>query len=114
MVGVGTGPPNVDDAPKPTSSVRMSRTLGAPLGAVTSAGKSFVESLVVRPTCPRNGNSGRGSTSETRADLPSSLGPAATPDVDSAATTAQPRILVRRTNAATAAMRNCFVTKVTP
>ena len=31
-VGVGIGPPNVDDAPKPTSSVMMSRTFGRPGG----------------------------------------------------------------------------------
>src|SRR6516225_6385669 len=30
-VGVGITPPNVDGAPKPTSSVRISRILGAPL-----------------------------------------------------------------------------------
>src|SRR5689334_19706700 len=99
----------------------MSRMLGAPLGAVTSAGKSVVESLAVRPTRPRNGDSGRGSTSETEtpAALPPSLGPPATvpaivPDVDSAATTAQPRILARRTNAATVAMRSGLATEVTP
>ena len=34
MVAVGTGPPNVLLAPKPTSSVRMSRIFGAPLGAL--------------------------------------------------------------------------------
>ena len=33
IVGVGTGPPKVDEAAKPTSSVRMSRTFGAPSGA---------------------------------------------------------------------------------
>src|SRR5476649_1579541 len=63
MVGVGTGPPNVLLAPKPTSSVRMSRTFGAPLGALTSCGKSLVDSPMVRPMCPLKGCSGRGSTS---------------------------------------------------
>src|SRR5580692_216704 len=63
MVGVGTGPPNVLLAPKPTSSVRMSRTFGAPLGALTSCGKSLVDSSTVRPMCPLKGCSGRGSTS---------------------------------------------------
>jgi hypothetical protein len=32
-VGVGIGPPKVDDAAKPTSSVRMISTFGAPFGA---------------------------------------------------------------------------------
>src|SRR5450755_3186419 len=63
MVGVGTGPPNVLLAPKPTSSVRISRIFGAPLGALTSCGKSLVESPTVRPMCPLNVCSGRGSTS---------------------------------------------------
>ena len=63
MVTVGIGPPKVLDAPKPTSSVKMSRTLGAPLGAVTSAGKSLTDSLIVRPILPLNGGSGRGRTS---------------------------------------------------
>jgi hypothetical protein len=34
-VGVGTGPPKVLDAPKPTSSVMTSRMFGAPAGAFT-------------------------------------------------------------------------------
>jgi hypothetical protein len=49
---VGTGPPKVDDAPKPTSSVRIKRMFGAPSGAVIVFGKSFTESLTVRPTLP--------------------------------------------------------------
>src|ERR1700693_5945382 len=67
MVGVGTGPPNVLLAPNPTSSVRMSRMFGAPLGALTSCGKSLVDSSTVRPTCPLKVGSGRGSTSCARA-----------------------------------------------
>src|ERR1700733_7872286 len=63
MVAVGTGPPNVLLAPKPTSSVRMRRTFGAPFGALTSCGKSLVDSSTVRPMCPLNGGSGRGNTS---------------------------------------------------
>src|ERR1700733_9852976 len=66
MVGVGTGPPNVLLAPKPTSSVRMRRIFGAPLGALTSCGKSLVDSSTVRPMCPLNGGSGRGNTSCAR------------------------------------------------
>src|SRR5215468_2140600 len=60
--GVGIGPPNVLDAPKPTSSVMISSTFGAPLGAWTSLGKSGLESLTVRPILPRNGGSGFGRT----------------------------------------------------
>src|ERR1700680_3281609 len=67
MVGVGTGPPNVLLAPKPTSSVRMSRIFGASLGALTSCGKSLVDSSTVRPMCPLKVCSGRGSTSCARA-----------------------------------------------
>src|SRR5436190_11774044 len=66
MVGVGTGPPNVLLAPKPTSSVRIRRTLGAPFGALTSCGKSLVDFSTVRPMCPLKGCSGRGSTSCAR------------------------------------------------
>jgi hypothetical protein len=62
-VGVGIGPPNVLLTPKPTSSVRMSRMLGAPLGVLTSCGKSFVGSLSVRPMWPLNGVLGLGKTS---------------------------------------------------
>ena len=38
MFGVGTGPPNVEHMPKPTSSSRMSRTFGLPFGAFTGCG----------------------------------------------------------------------------
>src|SRR3989304_4578697 len=58
--GGGTGHPKGLDAPKPTSSVRMIRTLGAPFGAWTSFGKSLTDSFVVRPIFPPNGCSGRG------------------------------------------------------
>ena len=44
-VGVGIGPPNALEAPKPTSSVRMSSTLGAPSGAEIGCGKSGLEFL---------------------------------------------------------------------
>src|SRR5262245_14804795 len=63
MVGVGIGPPNVLDAPKPTSSVRIRSTLGAPFGACTPAGKSGLDSLTVRPIVPLKGGSGLGRTS---------------------------------------------------
>src|SRR5262247_2576292 len=61
-LGVWIGPPKVLVAPKPTSSVRISRTLGAPAGASTPFGKSGVESLTVRPIFPSNGGSGFGNT----------------------------------------------------
>src|SRR5689334_15259212 len=62
--GVGIGPPNVLDAPKPVSSVMMSNTFGAPLGATTPVGKSGFDSLALRPTIPPNGASGTGKTGE--------------------------------------------------
>ena len=37
--GVGMTPPKVEGAPKPTSSVMMSRMFGAPLGGTTLAGQ---------------------------------------------------------------------------
>src|SRR6516225_12204527 len=58
--GVWIGPPKVLVAPKPTSSVSINRTLGAPAGASTLFGKSGVESFRVRPILPRNSNSGFG------------------------------------------------------
>ena len=57
-VGVGTGPPNVPEAPKPTSSVRITRMFGAPSGAFTGWGKSGFELAVVRPMIPLNAGSG--------------------------------------------------------
>src|SRR5215475_4786376 len=63
MVGVGIGPPKVLDAPKPTSSVRIRRTLGAPFGASTLLGKSGTEPFTVRSILPLKGGSGRGSVS---------------------------------------------------
>src|SRR5262245_40150669 len=61
-VGVGLGAPTVLDAPKPVSSVVISRMFGAPFGAVAALGKTGLESLVVRPMTPRNGGSGTGRT----------------------------------------------------
>lgn len=46
-----------------TSSVRMSKIFGAPLGGCTSLGKSGTESLAVRPIRPLNGGSGLGRVS---------------------------------------------------
>jgi hypothetical protein len=61
--GVGIGPPNVDEAPQPTSSVMMSSTFGAPLGAWMPLGKSGVDSFAVRLIFPWKGGSGLGRTS---------------------------------------------------
>src|SRR5262245_18043206 len=63
-VGVGIGPPKVLAAPKPVSSVMMSRTFGAPSGAVTPLGKSGLDSLALRPMTPPNGASGTGRTGD--------------------------------------------------
>src|SRR5215472_162099 len=60
--GVCIGPPNVLLAPKPTSSVRINRILGAPAGASTPFGKSGTEPFRVRSIVPLKGGSGRGST----------------------------------------------------
>src|SRR5262245_26801452 len=59
-VGVGIGPPKVLAAPKPTSSVMMSKTFGAPLGALTSLGKSGLDVRAMRSIWPLNGASGLG------------------------------------------------------
>src|SRR5262249_37616881 len=56
--GVGIGPPKVLVAPKPVSSVMMSRMFGAPLGAATPLGKADLDSLALRPMTPPNGGGG--------------------------------------------------------
>src|SRR5208337_850197 len=61
IAGVGTTPPNVPGAPKPTSSVMMSRMLGAPLGGTTRGGHHGVESLALSLITPPNGIGGGGS-----------------------------------------------------
>ena len=66
--GVGIGPPKVLAAPKPVSSVMTSRTFGAPLGAVTSLGKSGFDSLALRTMTPPNGGSGIGRIGEPPVD----------------------------------------------
>src|SRR5262249_43650065 len=62
--GVGIGPPNVLAAPKPVSSVMIKSTFGAPLGALTSLGKSGLDSLALRPMTPPKGASGTGRIGE--------------------------------------------------
>jgi hypothetical protein len=42
-VGVGMMPPNVEGAPKPTSSVMINRMFGAPLGGTTRAGHAVFD-----------------------------------------------------------------------
>src|SRR5262249_43810792 len=49
--------------PKPQSSIRMSKTFGAPGGALISGILSGTEFLYVGPMVPLKGGSGRGSTS---------------------------------------------------
>src|SRR5262249_61578261 len=69
-------PPKVLVAPKPTSSVKINRMLGAPFGASTPFGKSGVESFTVRSILPSNCGSGRGNTSCASAgDKPSNSRP---------------------------------------
>src|SRR5262245_32555540 len=68
-LGVCIGPPKVLLAPNPTSSVRISRTFGAPLGASTPFGKSGLESLTVRSILPPKEGSGLGRTSSAEASV---------------------------------------------
>src|SRR4051812_10490547 len=69
--GVGIWPPNVLHCPNPASSIRMSRTLGAPSGALTMGILSGFDALYVSPITPWNGASGRG-----RVDAAAPLPPA--------------------------------------
>src|SRR5262245_58571604 len=62
MLGVGTGPPNVLDMLKPTSSARNRKMSGAPCGAVRGFGMSGVDSDTVRPIVPANGSGSSGRT----------------------------------------------------
>src|SRR6187200_1953773 len=64
-VGVAHGPPNALDAAKPTSSSRMTSTLGAPAGGCSgSIGGNFASgSLASKGNSPSYGRSGIGSTS---------------------------------------------------
>src|SRR6478736_5194933 len=61
MAGVGMTPPNVLGAPKPWSSVMMSRTLGAPFGGATRGAHHGVESEARSLMTPPNFGSGGGS-----------------------------------------------------
>src|SRR6516162_8118572 len=59
-VGVGMVPPNVLGAPKPTSSVMMSSTLGAPCGGTTAGGHHGFEALTFGLITPPNFGGGGG------------------------------------------------------
>ena len=61
IAGVGTTPPNVPGAPKPTSSVMMSSTLGAPFGGTTRGGHQAFDSEAFSLITPPNFGSGGGS-----------------------------------------------------
>jgi hypothetical protein len=54
-------PPKVPGAPKPSSSVMMSRTLGAPFGGTTRGGHQGVDSEAFSLMSPPNFGSGGGS-----------------------------------------------------
>ena len=60
IVGVGMTPPNVLGAPKPTSSVMMSRTLGAPLGGLTVGGHQGLDWSALSLSTPSNFGGGAG------------------------------------------------------
>src|SRR6188474_106567 len=59
--GVGTTPPNVPGAPKPTSSVMISSTLGAPFGGTTRGAHQGFDSDAFPSITPPNFGSGGGS-----------------------------------------------------
>src|SRR5277367_3806273 len=61
MAGVGTTPPKVPGAPKPTSSVMMSSTLGAPFGGTTRGGHHAFDCEALSSITPPNFGSGGGS-----------------------------------------------------
>src|SRR5271167_3887523 len=71
IVGVGITPPKVDGAPKPTSSVMISRMLGAPAGGTIRGGHHDFDWAAFRLIVPPNGRSGAGSTSPGIVRVPS-------------------------------------------
>src|SRR5262245_51225582 len=58
--GVGMTPPKVLGAPKPTSSVMISSTLGAPLGGTTRGGQYGLDWAALRLMVPPNFAGGLG------------------------------------------------------
>src|SRR5271166_3579962 len=71
IVGVGITPPKVEGAPKPTSSVMISRMLGAPAGGTIRGGHHDFDWAAFRLMVPPNGSSGAGSTSPGIVRVPS-------------------------------------------
>src|SRR5271166_3736408 len=71
IVGVGITPPNVEGAPKPTSSVMISRMLGAPAGGTILGGHHDFDWAAFRLMVPPNGRAGAGSTSPGIVRVPS-------------------------------------------
>src|SRR5262249_7506525 len=59
--GVGMTPPKVLGAPKPTSSVMMSSTLGASLGGTTRGAHQYLDWSALSLMTPPNFGSGGGS-----------------------------------------------------
>src|SRR6476469_9312478 len=59
--GVGMTPPNVPGAPKPQSSVMITKTLGAPFGGTTRGGHHALDSVAFSLITPPNFGSGGGS-----------------------------------------------------
>src|SRR5208282_587414 len=59
--GVGMTPPNVLGAPKPTSSVMINNTLGAPLGGTTRGAHHAFDCAAFSLITPPNFGSGGGS-----------------------------------------------------
>src|SRR4029077_10391321 len=59
-VGVGMTPPKVAGAPKPTSSVMISRMFGAPFGGTTRAAHAGFDCRAFRLISPWNGAGGCG------------------------------------------------------
>src|ERR1700745_481152 len=61
MVWVGITPPNVLGAPKPSSSIMISNTFGAPFGGTTRGAHQGVDSEAFSLITPPNFGSGGGS-----------------------------------------------------
>ena len=72
MLGVDTGPPNVDGLPNPASSINTSSTFGAPSGGdgVMLIVQSATDVSSVRPTVPPKFGSGIGSTVRSGLNFP--------------------------------------------
>ncbi len=70
-------PPNVLGAPKPTSSVMISSTFGAPLGGTIRGGHQAFDCAALRSITPPNFGAGKGRTLEFRNSV--ALGEPGTP-----------------------------------